>query len=118
MAGEEDPPWETEFDTDDTSKKTVVDQPVLEEAVPAVIASRDTTGKYKTLPGHGTADVQSELAFGRGCAHCTRRLLIALEMRMVESGATPAVAAAQVAAFQRWMDDPAIDERIRAAMKR
>jgi hypothetical protein len=86
--------------------------------VPAPTSVRDTTGKYKTLSGYGvSADVQSELAFGRGCAHCTKKVLMALKLAQMASGTHPAVAQAQVEKLRAWMEDPENAELIRVALE-
>lgn len=114
MAGEDDPPWEDEFDAE---TKADTDKTVIAEAVPTEVSSRDT-GKYKTLPGFSVAaDVQSELAFGRGCAHCTKRVLMALKLRLIQGGANPAGADVWVEKFKQWMHDPNNAELVRVALE-
>lgn len=89
------------------------------EAVPMPAPTHDTTGKYKTLTGYeGSADVQSELAFGRGCAHCTRKFLAALKLwQMVVFKIHPDVAQVRVDKLLIWMNDPQNVELIREAIK-
>jgi hypothetical protein len=127
MGGDEthDPPWEDEFSSDARTQHDTDKTVVAVEAVPAEVSVRDT-GKYKTLPSFGstatdvqqsTAAVQSELAFGRGCAHCTKKVLMALKLRLIEGGTHPAVADEQIEKFRRWMDDPVNAELVRVAMK-
>lgn len=115
MAGDDDPPWENEFD--ENAETRIDKREVLPgEAVPEPIEAR-TTGKYKTLSGYASADVQNELAFGRGCAHCTKKVLTALRLAQMASGTHPAIADAQVEKLRAWMEDPANAELIRVAMK-
>lgn len=100
------------------AEDTVIDGAPLAEAVPTPASTHDTTGKYKTLTGYSVSvDVQRELAFGRGSAHATKKVLTGLRLRLIASGHHPAVAAAQVEAFQRWMEDPKNAELIRVTMK-
>jgi len=118
MAGEDDPPWEDEY-AEDAPTRLDTDKTVaaVVEAVPIPIEAR-STGKYKTLSGYGVSpDVQSELAFGRGCAHCTKKVLMALKLRLIETGTHPDVADAQIEKFRIWMEDPDNVELVRVAMK-
>lgn len=113
---DDDTPWEREYEEE---KPTELDKrsTLPEEAVPEAVQSPDTTGKYKTLSGYATTDVRSELAFGRGCAHCTKKVLTALKLAQMASGTHPVVAEAQVKKLRAWMEDPANAELIRVAMK-
>lgn len=114
MPGPGDPPWEDEF-AEDT--KLDQRQALPEESVPAAVSPRDVTGKYKTLSGYGvSSDVQTELAFGRGCAHCTKKVLMALKLAQMASGTHPTIAQAQVEKLRAWMNDPQNAELIRVAM--
>lgn len=115
----EDPPWEDEFAVvpNDDEAKTKRDRTPV-EAVPRAVASPDTTGKYRTLSGYGVnADVQSELAFGRGCAHCTKKLLMAFKLWRMAARVHPAAAEAQVEQFRMWMEDPTNAELVRVALE-
>lgn len=106
--------WANEYDED---AETKLDRAVLPaEAVPERVEARNTD-KYKTLSGYASADVQSELAFGRGVAHTTKRFLTGLRLRLIESGTHPSGAETQVEKFRQWMEDPANAELVRVAMK-
>jgi hypothetical protein len=114
---EDDQPWEDEFPEEAPTRLDNIKE-LPAEAVPTHASTRDTTGKYKTLTGYGTSsDVQSELAFGRGCAHCTKKVLMALKLAQMASGTHPAIAQAQVDKLRAWMENPQNAELIRVALE-
>ncbi len=114
----DDDDWEREFAEDDAPTKLDEEGTLPDEAVPVPTPARDTTGKYKTLTGYEvSADVQSELAFGRGCAHCTKKVFTALKLAMMASGTHPDIAQVQIDRLAMWMNDPENAELIRVTMK-
>lgn len=114
---DDDAPWEDAF-SDSAPTKLDEGKALPDEAVPMPTPTRDTTGKYKTLSGYGTSsDVQSELAFGRGCAYCTKKVLMAFKLAMMASGTHPDVAQVQVDKLLMWMNDPENARLINEAMK-
>ena len=111
MSGEDDDaPRETDFDDAPDTQKVEI------EAVPEFAETKDSTGKYKT--GYEvSADVQSELAFGRGCAHCTKKFMTALKLWLMSLRVHESVAQVRVDKLLIWMNDPENAELIRVTMK-
>ena len=114
---DDDPSWEGEFAATDDEKATEIDKREVlpEEAVPAAVSAHDTTGKYKTL-SYVAADVRSELAFGRGCAHCTKKVLTAFKLWLMSKRVDPTAAQVRVDELIAWMHDPRNAELIRVAL--
>jgi hypothetical protein len=110
MAGEDDdPPWENEFGDNAPTKLDA------REAVPEAVPSKDSTGKYKTLPGFADAvELTREHYLAMGEIRGIKRVLTAFRLAMIQSGTSPEVAFEQMDRLQRWM--AVNDELIRAAM--
>jgi len=108
MSGEDDE-REREFAED-----TVIDGAQL-EAVPEPVPSKDSTGKYKTLPGlaeavEDTRDHYLALGEMRGL----KKAFTTLKLIRIGAGDHPATADALVAKFKKWMVEN--EALIRAAM--
>jgi hypothetical protein len=118
MPGPEDDDWEREFLEEDASTRIDKEPTIPDEAIPTPAPTHDTTGKYKTLSGYEvSADVQSELAFGRGCAHCTKKVLMAFKLWQMDAKVHESVAQARVDKLLMWMNDPQNAELIRVALE-
>lgn len=90
------------------------------DAVPAPISSKDSTGKYKTLPGFarnvGETSEEVAVTFAQGRLYESKKIFTALRlMRMDLRKEHPDIATAAIERIKQWMVDneKLIDEAMR-----
>lgn len=109
MAGDDDPPWENEFGDEEPTRLDAV------EAIPEAVPSKDSTGKYKTLPGFADAVEQTrEHYLAQGRIYEAKRIFTAFRLLRIGAGDSPARAEALTEKFKKWIADN--EELIRVAM--
>lgn len=79
------------------------------EAVPLPVSSKDTTGKYKTLPGFANAikhtDEEVAVIFAQGRIYESKKIFTALRLLRIGAGDHPDTAVAFVEGIKKWMVD-------------
>ena len=111
MTGEDDDaPWETEYDDAADTQKIEPEQiPELaqsKEAIPEPVPSRDSTGKYKTLPGFAEAVEDTREHYeALGEIRGMKKVFTALRLLRIGAGDHPDTADVKIERLRMWMAD-------------